>query len=258
MKADLFVTCIIDQLFPEVGASVVRVLRRHGARVGIRVGFPEGQTCCGQAVYNSGYRREARELALKTMAEFRDSEYVVVPSGSCSAMMRVFYLDLFEDEPELLREARAFSGKVYEFSEFLVDVLGVEETGASFDKRLSTDGSTSSPPTGGSAVFHPGCHLLREMEVREAPQSLLASVAGLEMREMRDAETCCGFGGSFSVKLPHISEGMLADKVASVRESGADALVSCDMSCLMHIGGALRRQAPDIEIRHIAQVLDGN
>ena len=169
-------------------------------------------------------------------------------------MMRVFYLDLFEDEPELLREARAFSARVYEFSEFLVNVLGVEETGG------ATDGSTSSPPTGGgtSAVFHPGCHLLREMEVREAPQSLLASVAGLEMREMRNAETCCGFGGSFSVKLPHISEGMLADKVASVRESGADALVSCDMSCLMHIGGALRRQAPDIEIRHIAQVLDGN
>ena len=236
-KADLFVTCIIDQLFPEVGVSVVRVLRRHGARVG----FPEGQTCCGQAVYNSGYRREARELALKTMEEFRESQYVVVPSGSCSAMMRVFYLDLFEDEPDLLPQVEEFSRKVYEFSEFLVDVLGVDESG--------TQGN-------GSAVFHPGCHLLREMEVREAPRSLLQSVGGLEVREMRNAETCCGFGGSFSVKLPHISEGMLADKVASVRESGADTLVSCDMSCLMHIGGALRRQAPGVEIRHIAQVLD--
>ena len=237
MKADLFVTCIIDQLFPDVGVSVVRVLRRFGADVG----FPEGQTCCGQAVYNSGYTRQARELALKTMDEFEGSEYVVVPSGSCSAMMRVFYIDLFEDDSEILPKAKAFSRKVYEFSEFLVNVLGVEEAGI--------EGS-------GSAVFHPGCHLLREMEVRDEPQALLRSVSGLEMKEMQNAETCCGFGGSFSVKLPHISEGMLADKAASVRESGADRLVSCDMSCLMHIGGALRRQTPNIEIRHIAQVLD--
>ena len=236
-KADLFVTCIVDQLFPEVGVSVVRVLRR----LGVEVGFPEGQTCCGQAVYNSGYRREAREMAVRTLEEFGESEYVVVPSGSCSAMMRVFYLDLFEDEPEMLRKAVAFSQKVYEFSEFLVKVLGVEDAGSR--------GS-------GTAAFHPGCHLMREMEVREEPRTLLESVDGLEVRELRNAETCCGFGGSFSVKLPHISEGMLADKVASVRESGADALVSCDMSCLMHIGGALRREAPEIEIRHIAQVLD--
>ncbi len=237
VKADLFVTCIIDQLFPEVGVSVVRVLRRMGAEVG----FPEGQTCCGQAVYNSGYTREAREMAKRTLEEFRDSDYVVVPSGSCSAMMRVFYLDLFEDDPAMLSKAESLSRRVYEFSEFLVKVLGVEDPGV--------EGS-------GSAAFHPGCHLLREMEVREAPQSLLQGMAGLELKELRNAETCCGFGGSFSVKLPHISEGMLADKVASVRESGADSLVSCDMSCLMHIGGALRREAPSIQIRHIAQVLD--
>jgi L-lactate dehydrogenase complex protein LldE len=231
------VTCIIDQLFPDVGVSAVRVLRRLGAEVG----FPEGQTCCGQAVYNSGYTREARELATKTLHEFQNSEYVVVPSGSCSAMMRVFYLDLFEDDPAMLARAEAFAAKVYEFSEFLTKVLEVDDPGVV--------GS-------GSAVFHPGCHLMREMEVREPPQALLRAVPGLEIRELRNAETCCGFGGSFSVKLPHISEGMLADKVNSVRESGADALVSCDMSCLMHIGGALRRQDPNIRIRHIAQVLD--
>ena len=217
---------------------MVRVLRR----LGVSVGFPEGQTCCGQAVYNSGYTREARELALRTLDEFESSDYVVVPSGSCSAMMRVFYLDLFEDEPELLARAESLSQRVYEFSEFLVNVLGVEDPGV--------EGS-------GSAVFHPGCHLLREMEVRDAPQSLLRAMSGLELKEMRNAETCCGFGGSFSVKLPHISEGMLNDKVSAVRDSGADALVSCDMSCLMHIGGALRRQAVDVEIRHLAQVLDG-
>ena len=237
MKADLFVTCIIDQLFPEVGVSVVRVLRR----LGVAVGFPGGQTCCGQAVYNSGYTREARELALRVLDEFENSGYVVVPSGSCSAMMRVFYLDLFEGEPGLLARAESLSGRVYEFSEFLVNVLGVEEPGV--------EGS-------GSAVFHAGCHLLREMEVRDAPQSLLRAMPGMELKEMRNGETCCGFGGSFSVKMPHISEGMLSDKVSAVRDSGADTLVSCDMSCLMHIGGALRREAPEIEIRHLAQVLD--
>ena len=236
-RADLFVTCIVDQLFPEVGVSAVRVLRR----LGVEVGFPEGQTCCGQALYNSGYVREAREMAVKTLEEFRNSEYVVVPSGSCSAMMKVFYLDLFGDEPEMLRRAVSLSHRVYEFSEFLVKVAQADGLGA-----VGT----------GSAVFHQGCHLLREMGVREEPRTLLESVEGLELRELRDAETCCGFGGSFSVKLPHISEGMLVDKVASVRESGADTLVSCDMSCLMHIGGALRRQDPGIKIRHIAQVLD--
>ena len=236
-RADLFVTCIVDQLFPEVGVSAVRVLRR----LGVEVGFPDGQTCCGQALYNSGFVREAREMAVKTLEEFRGSDYVVVPSGSCSAMMKVFYLDLFGDEPELLRRAVSLSQRVYEFSEFLVKVARADDL-----RAVGT----------GSAVFHQGCHLLREMEVREEPRTLLESVEGLELRELRDAETCCGFGGSFSVKLPHISEGMLADKVASVRESGADTLVSCDMSCLMHIGGALRRQDPGIKIRHIAQVLD--
>ena len=237
VKADLFVTCIVDQLFPEVGVSVVRVLRR----MGVAVGFPEGQTCCGQAVFNSGFTHEAREMAERTIREFRDSEYVVVPSGSCSAMMRIFYLDLFEDDPVMLEEAKSLSLRVYEFSEFLVDVLGVDDPGV--------EGS-------GSAVFHPGCHLLREMSVRDAPLSLLRAMPGLELKELRNAETCCGFGGTFSVKLPHISEGMLADKVLSVRESGAETLISCDMSCLMHIGGSLRRRFPNISIRHIAQVLD--
>ena len=237
IKADLFVTCIIDQLFPEVGVSVVRVLRR----LGVSVGFPEGQTCCGQAVYNSGFTREARGMAERTLRQFQDSDYVVVPSGSCSAMMRVFYLDLFEDDPEMLARAESLSSRVYEFSEFLVDVLGIDDPG--IERQ-------------GAAAFHPGCHLLREMEVRQAPQALLKAIPRLEVKDLRNPETCCGFGGSFSVKMPHISEGMLNDKVAAVRESGADTLVSCDMSCLMHIGGALRRQDPDIRIRHLAQMLD--
>ena len=149
-SADLFVTCIVDQLFPEVGVSVVRVLRR----LGVNVGFPNDQTCCGQAVYNSGFTREAKTLAKRVLRQFKDSDYVVVPSGSCSAMMRVFYQDLFEDEPALLAEAESLAARVYEFSEFLVDVLNVDDVGVASE---------------GSAVFHPGCHLLREMEVREAP-----------------------------------------------------------------------------------------
>ena len=238
VNADLFVTCIVDQLFPEVGVSVVRVLRR----LGVSVGFPKDQTCCGQAVYNSGFTREAKTLAERVLRQFRDSAYVVVPSGSCSAMMRVFYQDLFEDDPALLAEAESLAARVYEFSEFLADVLKVDDTGVRYE---------------GTAVFHPGCHLLREMEVREAPYALLRAVSGLELKDLEGAETCCGFGGSFSVKLPHISEGMLADKVANVRATQADTLVSCDMSCLMHIGGALRRQDPSIKVRHLAQVLDG-
>ena len=239
INADLFVTCIIDQLYPQVGVSVVRVLRRHG----VTVGFPSDQTCCGQAVYNSGFTRQARALAERVLRSFADSDYVVVPSGSCAAMMRVFYLELFADNPGLRSQAESWAGKVYEFSEFLVKVAGITDAGASFS---------------GPAVFHPGCHLLRELEVRKEPVTLLDSVSGLERRELPGAETCCGFGGSFSVKLPHISEGMLADKIANVRGSGAETLISCDMSCLMHIGGALRREAPNFEVRHLAQVLDPN
>ena len=237
LKADLFVTCIIDQLYPQVGASVVRVLRNHG----VNVGFPSDQTCCGQAVYNSGFTRQARALAVRVLRSFADSDYVVVPSGSCAAMMRVFYRELFADDPDLLPQAESLSGKIYEFSEFLVKVVGVTDTGVSH---------------AGPAVFHPGCHLLREMEVREEPLALLDSVSGLDRRELTGAEICCGFGGGFSVKLPHISEGMLADKITNVTASGAETLISCDMSCLMHIGGALRREAPAIEVLHLAQVLD--
>ena len=185
--------------------SAVRVLRR----LGVRVGFPEGQTCCGQALYNSGYVREARELALKTMEEFRSSDYVVVPSGSCSAMMKVFYLDMFEDEPEMLRNAVSLSHRVYEFSEFLVKVLGVEDAGVE---------ST------GTAVFHQGCHLLREMEVREEPRALLESVAGLELRELPNAETCCGLWAAAARSSGHTSRGEAGGQVCSV---GIGATRSC-------------------------------
>ena len=209
--------------------------------MGVDLDFPEDQTCCGQPLYNSGYTKKARSLARRVLDTFSDSRYVVVPSGSCSAMMKVFYLDLFRDDPEMLKKAELFSSKVYEFSQFLTNVSGVEDTGSTYT---------------GTATYHPSCHLLREMEVRDEPKSLLNSVPGLEMKDLPGAETCCGFGGAFSIKFPHISEGMLADKVDNVVASGADTLVSCDMGCLMQIGGGLSRQGSDVKVRHLAQVLD--
>ena len=242
VNADLFVTCIVDQLYPEVGVSVVNVLRR----LGVAIGFPKDQTCCGQPVYNTGFNREARTLARRVLEQFRDSEYVVVPSVSCAATLRVFYLELFADDSELLAEAKTLAAKTYEFSEFLVEVLGVE------------DAALCGASQQGTATYHPSCHLLRELGVREAPKKLLSSVPGLEVRDLEGAEVCCGFGGTFSVKFPHISEGMVADKIANVAASGAETLVSCDMSCLMNIGGALNRQGSEIKVRHLAQILDPN
>lgn len=236
-KASLFATCIVDQLYPEVGVSVVRVLRR----LGVKIDFPMDQTCCGQPLYNSGFTRQARSLARRVLHSFKNSDYVVVPSGSCAAMIRVFYLDLLRDDAALLQQARELSPRVYEFSEFLVKVLGIEDLAASYP---------------GTAAYHPSCHLLRELEVREEPRRLLRHVQGLQLRELPQAETCCGFGGTFSVKFPHISQGMLDDKIANITATGADNVVSCDMSCLMHIAGALGRRGSGIEVRHLAQVLD--
>lgn len=240
IRASLFVTCIIDQLFPEVGVSVVRVLRRAG----VEIDLPEGQTCCGQPLYNSGYTSEARKLAARTLDVLEGSDHVVVPSGSCGAMMRVFYLDLFEDDPELQTRARDLSRRVSEFTEFLTDIAGYD-----------TDSSSRSD-TGAKVAYHPSCHLLREMEVREAPENLLDATPGLERVELPDAEQCCGFGGTFAVKYPHISEEMLADKIAALESSGADTLTACDMGCLMHIGGAVSRRRLPFQVKHIAQILD--
>ena len=246
IRASLFVTCIIDQLYPEVGVSVVRVLRRCG----VEVDFPEGQTCCGQPLYNSGFTQEARKLATRTLDALDGSQYVVVPSGSCGAMLRVFYEDLFADDPAMLERAEALRDRVYEFTEFLTDVLGVDTSPV---ERPAADG----PAATRTVAYHPSCHLLREMRVREAPQKLLNNAGGVELVDLPEAEQCCGFGGTFAVKYPHISEEMLADKLASIRQSGADTVTACDMGCLMHIGGAISRQNLPVSVQHVAQVLDG-
>ena len=238
VRASLFVTCIVDQLYPEVGISVVRVLRR----LGVEVEFPANQTCCGQPLFNSGFTRESRRLARRVIDSFAASQYVIVPSGSCAAMLKVFFLDLFAEEPAALRQAQELAAKTYEFSQFLADVLEVSDTGSSYPTK---------------ATYHPSCHLLRELEVREAPGRLLRHVDGLELVDLPQAETCCGFGGTFSVKYPHISEGMVADKIDNVVSTGAETLVACDMSCLMNIGGGLSRRGSEVQVKHLAQVLDG-
>lgn len=216
----------------------MRVLRR----MGVDVDFPPDQTCCGQPLYNAGFTRQARQLAQRVFSSFAGSSYVVVPSGSCAAMMRVFYLDLFAGDQQNYARAQALSDKVYEFSEFLVRVLEVRDLGAVYS---------------GTAAYHPSCHLLREVGEREAPELLLGQVADLNLVDLPQAESCCGFGGSFSVKYPHISEGMGADKADNVLATGAETLISCDMGCLMQIGGTLSRRGSDIKVRHLAQVLDG-
>ena len=236
-KAALFATCIVDQLYPQVGVSVVKVLRR----LGVDLSFPPDQTCCGQPLYNSGFNHQARKLARRVLTSFSGSQYVVVPSGSCSAMIKVFYHDLFHDDPATLRQVQQLAPRVYEFSQFLVDVQDVQEMEAGHK---------------GSVTYHPSCHLLREMEVRDQPAKLLNSVEGVELKDLPQAEVCCGFGGTFTIKYPHIPEEMLADKINSVHASGAETLASCDMGCLMHIEGGLSRRGSPIRVRHLAQMLD--
>ena len=245
VRASLFVTCIIDQLYPEVGVSVVRVLRRCG----VTVDFPAGQTCCGQPLYNSGFTGEARRLAARTLRTLAGADYVVVPSGSCGAMMRVFYDDLFAGDPEMRAQAADLSNRVYEFTEFLTEVCGV----AAVDAGAGAAEAVEAPR---SVAYHPSCHLLREMQVQEAPARLLSAMPGTAPVALPDAGQCCGFGGTFAVKYPHISAEMLADKIAAIVASGADTVTACDMGCLMHIGGGISRRGLPVRVRHIAQVLD--
>jgi len=236
MKVSLFITCLVDQFFPEVGMSVVSVLRK----LGVEVDFPAEQTCCGQPAFNSGFSSEARELAKRFIGIFEKSEYVVAPSGSCSSMVRVFYPELFRDDPEWHKRAESLASRTYEFTEFLVNVLKVEDVGAAYH---------------GKVALHQSCHLLRELNVRTEPQCLLRGVKGIELVELDRAEACCGFGGMFSIKYPHISGSILQDKIDSVKKSGAEVVVASDVGCLMHIAGGLCRQTATARTMHIAELL---
>jgi len=232
----LFIQCLVDTMYPEVAEAMVRVLRR----LGLSITCPADQTCCGQPAFNSGYRRQARAAARHFIEVFEDSQIIVCPSGSCVNMVRHHYAELFANDPHWLQRAQDLAGRTYEFSEYLVDVLGVDELGARFEGRLT---------------YHDSCHLLRGIGVREQPRKLLHRVSGSDFIEMRDSDYCCGFGGTFAVKYSDISNAMVNDKVKNIMNTGADVVVGCDMGCLMNIQGKLSRMGSPIKVMHIAQIL---
>jgi L-lactate dehydrogenase complex protein LldE len=235
-SVSLLVTCIIDQVFPEVGLAAVDVLER----LGYTVDFPREQTCCGQPAFNTGYRKEGARVACRCLDALRNAEYVVVPSGSCAAMITHHFEELFAGDPARLEETRRLIPRVWEFSRFLLDVARVEDVGARYE---------------GVITFHDSCHGLRFLQIKEGPRRLLSHVKGLTLREMDAAEECCGFGGTFSVKFAAISGAMTRTKIESILRTGAGAVVGVDASCLMQIGGALSRAGSHIKTLHLAQVL---
>jgi L-lactate dehydrogenase complex protein LldE len=237
MRVSLFVTCIVDQLWPSIGASAVEVLRRAGCEVT----FDERQTCCGQPAFNTGYRNEARTLARRFIEVFESAkaDAIISPSGSCTAMVHHFR-ELFADDEAWRKRAVAIAERTHEFSSFLVNVLGVEDVGASFRGRVT---------------WHDACHGLRDLGVRNEPRRLIRNVRGAEFVEIPNADACCGFGGTFSVKYPEISVAILDNKVDAIEQAGVRAVVSADASCLMQIGGRLSRKQSSVRAMHLAELL---
>ncbi len=237
ITVQLFITCIIDSLYPDIGEAVVKVLERVGARVE----FPTAQTCCGQPAYNGGYRADARAVALHFLDVFSQTGGpIVTPSGSCAAMIEHGYPDLFADDPINLPRANALAARTFEFSQYLVHQLGITDVGARYD---------------GALTYHPSCHLLRGLREKGAPLALLSRVRGATILELPGAEECCGFGGLFSVKMPDGSGEMLARKIDNIRATAAPVVVTSDASCLTHINGGLHRQGGAQRVAHLAEIL---
>jgi L-lactate dehydrogenase complex protein LldE len=235
VEVQLLVTCLADQLAPEVGEATVRLLER----LGHQVRFPEAQTCCGQPAFNDGFPDEAAALAARTVDIFAAPAPVVVPSGSCATMLRHFYPGLLEHSTHAAA-ARALAARTFELSEFLVRVLGLIDVGARFHGRVT---------------YHDSCHLLRELGVRDEPRRLLAAVADLELVELGYAEHCCGFGGAFAVKFPEVSSAILDAKIERIIATGAGAVVANDTGCLLQLAGGLRRRGAAIRTLHLAEIL---
>ncbi|MEO6097884.1 MAG: (Fe-S)-binding protein [Fibrobacteria bacterium] len=261
MKIQLFHTCIINEVYPEVGMSVVNILER----LGVAVEVPASQTCCGQPAFNAGFHADARKVARHTLDLLSATEGpIVVPSGSCGDMITHQYHMLFQGdsvgeggEPAYLAKAHAIAERCFEFSVFLVDVLGITNLAAHLKARAGAVAKTETViPTPAKVAYHPSCHLLRGLGVKTQPRALLAGVDGLECSDVKDQEECCGFGGMFSVKNAAISSGMLENKLRNLEASGADTVVSCDMGCLMHLEGGLRRKGSKLQVKHISQVLE--
>ncbi|WP_407271206.1 (Fe-S)-binding protein [Radiobacillus sp. PE A8.2] len=236
MKVSLFITCLGDVFYVNAGKATVELLERFGCEVD----FPETQTCCGQPAYNSGYRENTKAAAKNMINTFAHSEYVVCPSGSCAYMFHE-YQSMFQDDPSWREKARLLKEKTYELTQFIIDVLKIEDTGSEFY---------------GKATYHTSCHMTRLLGVREAPLKLLSKVKGLEMIDLPERESCCGFGGTFSVKMPSISEQMVDEKVHHIEGTEAEYLIGADGGCLMNIGGRINRQKKPIKVMHIAEILN--
>jgi L-lactate dehydrogenase complex protein LldE len=240
MRVSLFITCLVDQMFPDVGEAMVVTLRR----LGVEVSFNERQTCCGQVAFNTGYRPEARSMAEHFLTVFENdrSDFIVAPSGSCTAMVRNFYGELFagpDDDKWRDRLARV-RPRLREFSEFIVNELGVEDVGARFAHRVT---------------YHDACHLLRELGISDQPRRLIGAVRDVDLVEMEAPDTCCGFGGTFSVKYGEISNAILQEKLTRIANCGAEYVVANDSSCLMQIAGGLSRAKSPVKTMHLAELL---
>ncbi|WP_152391829.1 (Fe-S)-binding protein [Paenibacillus guangzhouensis] len=236
MKVSLFITCLSDAIYPRVGEAMVRLLARYG----VQVEFPKAQTCCGQPAFNSGYWEEARESARTLLAAFEDSDFVISPSGSCTGMIQHYYPKLFEHDPVMLQKAKQLQEKTYEFTQFLVQVLGVKDVGAVFPHKVT---------------YHPSCHGSRLLGIKEEPMTLMEHVQGMELIPLPFAEDCCGFGGTFAVKMSEISAAMVSEKAQHVLETEAEVLVGLDMGCMMNISGNLMYQGKPIRVMHLAELL---
>ncbi len=237
-RVALLVTCLVDLFRPTVGFAAVALLERAGCLVEV----PRAQTCCGQPAYNSGDRTHAEAIARQVIDAFAEYDYVVAPSGSCAGMIRQHFPEMFADNPAMLPRARELAARTWELVSFLVDVGGLDRVAAEWRR---------------TAAYHDACSGLRELGIKDQPRRLLASVGGLQLREMPSAEVCCGFGGTFCVKYPDISDKMVSDKADAVAATGADVLLAGDLGCLLNIAGKLSRQGRAIEVRHVAEVLAG-
>ncbi len=238
-RVGLFVTCLVDLYRPVVGFAAIALIERSGHYT---VEVPDAQTCCGQPGYNSGDKASAQAIARQVVAAFEEFDYVVAPSGSCAGMIKTHYPDLLADDPAYAARALALAGKTYELTQFLRDVAQWQGAHHSF---------------AGTATYHDSCSSLRELKVRKQPRELLARVDQLKVKELPDGEPCCGFGGTFCVKFPEISNRMVEDKVANIEATGADLVLAADMGCLLNIAGKLKRKGSKVEARHVAEVLAG-
>lgn len=236
MKVSLMITCLSDAFFPDVGVATVKLLRR----LGVEVDFPEKQTCCGQPHFNSGYRDEVREIARHTIRCFENGQKVITPSGSCAAMVKLEYPELFHEEPAWHNRAKDLAHRMHELSDFLVNVLKVEDVGARYPGR---------------ATYHMACHL-RGLGLHKEPERLLNHVKDLELVPLERHDECCGFGGSFSVRYPGISGAMVQDKAGLIEKTNVDTVIATDAGCLMNIGGCLRRNGSRVKTMHLAEVLE--